>query len=282
MSLPVGCSRETARPDHNGRMHRPLLVALCFAATVGGCGWDGPTAGVRVVNTAVTPGADADLDRGATGGRAAPDTSTEAGTVPPGDADDRPGLENRPGSLGAIPMPSTVAVVGDSLTVSAIDEIERALARLGVREVLIDGRESRRMASGSGALPSGVAAIEGLIDVAEPDLWVVALGTNDVGAQVEADRFRDDLRATLAAIPADVPVVWVDLWIRDRLDDVVEANTVIRTELSRRPAPSEVVDWFAHGPVDGMVTGDGIHLTDAGQTAFASAIADGVLLVALG
>ena len=178
-------------------------------------------------------------------------------------------------------IPATVAVVGDSLTVAATDEITDALSRIGVRAVIVDGRESRRMVSGSNGLPSGVSAIEGILDEHRPELWVVALGTNDVGAAVDVDRFRADLRETLGAIPTGVPVVWVDVWIRDRLDDVVAANAVLHGELAGRAAPTAVVDWFSAGSIDGVITGDGVHLTDAGQARFATEIADTVVALAL-
>lgn len=178
-------------------------------------------------------------------------------------------------------MPATVAVVGDSLTVAATDEIADALSRVGVRTALIDGRESRRMTAGGSDLPSGVSAIEGIVGSHRPDLWVVALGTNDVGAELGAERFRSDVRATLDAIPSDAPVVWVDVWIRDRRDDVVAANTLLHAELAGRAAPTSVVDWFSAGAIDGVITGDGVHLTDAGQIHFAAEIAEAVVALSL-
>ncbi|MFP5488215.1 MAG: hypothetical protein ACLGHQ_07920, partial [Acidimicrobiia bacterium] len=69
----------------------------------------------------------------------------------------------------------------------------------------------------------------------------------------------------------------VDVWIRDRLADVVEANATLRAEIDRRAAPSLVVDWFSNGQLDGIITGDGVHLTGPGEVRFASAIADAVV-----
>lgn len=261
----------------------PLVIAV--VSLVAGCEWDGPPHDVRVI-TSQSGGVDADADADV----AAPDR----GGAPVGDADgDRraapvtsddppsPGLENHPGSLGALSMPATVAVVGDSLTVAATDEIVAALTRAGVRAVVVDGKVSRRMTSSSRDLPSGAAAIETILGEHEPDLWVVALGTNDVGAGVQPERFVDDLRTTVAAIPRTAPLVWVDVWVRDRLEDVVEANTLLRAELGRRRAPTAVADWFSAGTMEGVITGDGIHLTQAGQDRFASAITDAVVALAV-
>jgi lysophospholipase L1-like esterase len=274
--MPDGCSPVTRDADHNGAVRR-FSFLLAVVALAGGCEWDGPSRDVRVV-TSDPATADIAADGGSGGGTDA--TAGPAVSTPPADPL-VPGLEDRPGAFGRLDMPATVAVVGDSLTVAATDEITVALSRVGVRAVIVDGRESRRMASGNSDRPSGISAIEDILDERRPDLWVVALGTNDVGAAVGADRFRTDVRETLAVIPPDAPVVWVDVWIRDRLDAVVEANAVLRRELAGRPAPTAVVDWFSSGSVDGVITGDGVHLTDAGQARFATEIADAVVALAV-
>lgn len=252
-----------------------LGVILATAVLVGGCAWDGPSRDVRVV------GAESERsDRGEVNAAGAEPAAAE---VASSGTDRAPnGLEERPGAWGVVSVPATVAVVGDSLTVAATDEIETSLARIGVRATVIDGRESRRMASGSSGLPSGVSAIAGILADHEPDLWVVALGTNDVGAAVGVERFRADLLETLAAIPVDAPLVWVDVWIRDRHADVVRSNEVLHHELGRRRAPTRVVDWYSSGSVDGVITRDGVHLTTLGQARFAAAIADGIVELSTG
>ncbi len=176
--------------------------------------------------------------------------------------------------------PTSMAVVGDSLTVSAADEIETALSAIGLDVVAVDGLESRRMTRGGSNLPAGTSAIEEImadatID-AEPGLWVIALGTNDVASVGSLDGFRLEMRELLDLIPTDAPVIWVDLWIRDRTESIEEANRLIRTELRQRDGGAAVVDWFAHGDDEGIITGDGVHLTETGRQLFASSIADTV------
>lgn len=257
-----------------------LVVVILAVALLVGCNWDGPARDVRVVPSSapdgVAAGGDATAD-GATGDRATAESAEDGSDGRPGSGE---AVDAAPSSrevrAGAVDVPDTVAVVGDSLTVAATDEITAALAGLGVRTVVVDGRESRRMASGSTALPSGVAAIEQILTEHRPDLWVVALGTNDVGAAAGPDRFRADLRATLAAIPVGAPLAWVDVWIRDHREAVVEANGLLHAELGRRRAPTSVVDWFTEAAADGVITGDGVHLTPIGETRFADAIADAV------
>ncbi len=278
----------------NGAVSLPSRLFLVCAVLLGGCGWDGPAAAVRVVPEvdADTTGAGRDDqpqvgDQGAGDDRTGVDgddtTGAAAGSGDAPHGDQRPATgpaANDGGADQAIlpPFPATVAVVGDSLTLSARDEITTELVGLGLEVMVVDGVESRRMTAGSAGRPSGldaIATIRAELDV-EPDLWVIALGTNDVGAQVDEQRFRDDVRAALSGVGTDSPVVWVDIWIRDRREAAVAANGVIRDELAGRTAPSGVVGWFAHAGGDGLVTDDGVHLTDRGQAAFATAIANQV------
>jgi lysophospholipase L1-like esterase len=262
-------------------------LTLVCAAVLGGCAWDGPSVAVRVVPEATAVGGDdVTPDHGSTGsstGGSDGATESASGDVrAPGADAATSGIDGarEPDSDIEIvpPFPTTVAVVGDSLTLSARDEITAELADLGLDVLVVDGVESRRMTAGSSARPSGLDAIRSIREefAADPDLWVIALGTNDVGAQVDEDRFREDLRATIAGVGLDAPLVWVDIWIRDRRDAAVVANGVIRDEIAERSPPSGVVGWFAHGAGDGMVTGDGVHLTERGQAAFATAIVNQV------
>ena len=252
---------------------RALLISvLCLVGA--GCGLDGPGSGVRAVEASDAPGVP-----GAVGG------ASEAATALGDDGASGPGSARPPGDrlgdgdgfeAGGAMMPATVAVVGDSLTLSAYDEIEAELSGLGLRVTAIDGVESRRMVRGGSEPPPGTDAIEAILaDGQAPDLWIIALGTNDVGAQASTSEFRDDVATILRLIPAGAPVIWVDLWIRDLSDDVVEANDLIRSVVAVRPH-TEVVDWFTHGDDEGVITGDGVHLTDAGRERFATSMADAV------
>ena len=249
---------------------RPLLlIALCLVGA--GCGFGEGSSGVRVATAASEPDATSPSDRvfsdaapGALGGDAVAGGAEGTGGAARLDAS----------STG---LPATVAVVGDSLTLSAHDQIETALAGLGIDVVAIDGVESRRMVSGGSSRPPGVDAIDAIVaDGTRPDLWIIALGTNDVGAESGSDKFRDDVLTVLRHVPPGDPVIWIDLFIRNRVDAVTAANDTLRTVLSVRP-DSEVADWFARGDDPGTITSDGIHLTDAGRVRFAATMADTVV-----
>lgn len=172
--------------------------------------------------------------------------------------------------------PLTVAVVGDSLTLSAEDEIVRALNAAGMHVLAIDGVESRRMTHGGPSLPPGTDAIDRIRAEHDPGVWVIALGTNDVASIGSAAGFSGEMRDVLALIPDDDPVIWVDLWIGGRETPVSDANEVIRTELRRWQGGAAVVDWFSHGTDEGVITGDGVHLTQSGQELYASSIVSAI------
>ena len=168
-----------------------------------------------------------------------------------------------------------MAVVGDSLTLAASDEIRSALDAVGVEAIAIDGAENRRMIHGAEPAP-GLDSITTIASEATPELWVVALGTNDVGAASDPDSYAGDVRRLLDEIPEAAPVVWVDVWIRDRKPAVERANEALREVLAERPG-AIVADWYSHGDDAGLVTVDGVHLTADGRRVFAATIVDAVL-----
>ena len=172
--------------------------------------------------------------------------------------------------------PLSVAVVGDSLTLAASEQIGVALTAIGMEVLAVDGVESRRMVGGS--IPPGVDAIEQILAAgADPDVWVVALGTNDIGAKLAGEAAAADVRAVLALLPADAPVVWVNTWIRDSAGDAALFNNEIRKVLDDRPN-SGIVDWYDNAKDDeALIVGDGIHLTDLGEARFAAQMAAGII-----
>ncbi len=255
-----------------GRRARAACAALVALVLITGCAWDGPASGVEVVPPSAAP---AVAVEGEVALEAEPTASTEPQrvevaeslvTVPAIPQATLPRVRPAPDDL-----PGTVAVVGDSLTLSASDEIEAYLTALGIEVLAVDGAENRRMTRGSEPRP-GVDVVEQIAAVAEPELWVIALGTNDVGAESSVEAFATDVESVLDAIPDGAPVVWVNLFIRNRAAQVEGANAELSTTLSDR-SDSIVADWFQHGDEPGLVTVDGVHLTEDGQFVFAATIA---------
>ncbi len=172
--------------------------------------------------------------------------------------------------------PLTVAVVGDSLTLAASEQIDVALNAIGMEVLAIDGVESRRMVGG--AIPPGVDAIERILATGdEPDVWVVALGTNDIGAKLAGDAAAADITTLLALLPADAPVVWINTWIRNQAGDAALFNNEIRKVLESRPSAG-IVNWYENAKDDeALIVSDGIHLTDLGEARFAAQMAAGII-----
>lgn len=181
------------------------------------------------------------------------------------------------GSLRAGERPATVAMVGDSITVAAAAELETALTELGLEVLLIDAQVGRRMTVGErGRLVPGVDVVQYVSAVLDPELWIVALGTNDIGQYPDVARVEEQVAEILGHIPEGVPVVWVDTWIRDRPDQARAVNEAIRGIVGQRSGVL-VVEWAIHAGAEGVLSGDGVHLTDGlGRTRFAEVVAAGV------
>jgi lysophospholipase L1-like esterase len=248
---------------------RPLVLISCLLL-VAGCGAANVAADVEVVESRNTPGGytNSAFERVQDGfgefdqiGERPQSPSTES--VVPVDVVAGP---ERP------PRPRTVAVIGDSLTLSAEQEIVAAMVSAELFVITVDGVENRRMVRGTREIEPGVEAIEAVLEDHEPELWVIALGTNDVGSQVGVDAFREEMDELLALLPPDAPVIWVDLWIRDLDDQIVDANRVIRAGLGGRQGVAAVVDWHAQAANPGVIIRDGVHLTNDGQELFADSI----------
>lgn len=249
------------------RRHAVLALGLpVVLAALAGCSGDAGSGVAAVGHEPAVAAADATTDAtGAEpgdplGSRSAPDVAAATITTAPIDG-----------------PPSVVAVVGDSLTVSARDEIEAALAARGVDIVIIDGLESRRMTGGDVRVEPGIDAVESLVvEGVTADLWVIALGTNDVGAQVGPEAFHAAATSVLDRLPPGVPVVWVDVYVRDLSEQSVAANRVLREIAATRPGML-VVDWYSNGDDVGVVIADGVHLSDPGQLRFADVIGAGIV-----
>lgn len=197
---------------------------------------------------------------------------------PDGDGgdDDVPLIQGLGASSIPMPMPDTVAVIGDSIARSADPYLRAALEALGFEVVAYDAVESRRMVNGAGAVPSGKSAIDEVLDRGEePDLWIIALGTNDVGAATGTDAWAAAIDDLMEAIPNDADVMWVDTWLRPLDPAAVEFNATLRQEL-RRHRNTLAIDWHDRAATDGLITDDGVHLSESGRIEYARMIADAI------
>ena len=172
---------------------------------------------------------------------------------------------NGPGiALDGGPAGRRVAMVGDSITVGSTPGLEAAAAELGI-DLTIDAEVGRRMTVGNSP-DSGLDAIADLLaDSGVPDLWVVALGTNDVGQYADGE-YTAQIETLLDALPAGARVVWIDVYVRDREDASDEFNDELADVLNARGGAS-IGDWTQFATGDGVLS-DGIHPSDDGASLF--------------
>lgn len=233
-------------PFPAGRRRSALLAALLIAGSA--------------VGLAACGGDDGTGDSGAV-------LELSAGTVPP----DGPGIVLGDPAGGALPRAGRyVAMVGDSLTVGATAGLEAAAASLDI-DLRIDAEIGRRITSGSDP-DSGIDAVTELLDeYGTPDLWVVALGTNDVGQYSTPEEYADQINALLALIPADAPLVWIDVYLSVR-EDASEQFDQVLTEILTQRGNATIGTWSSIATGDGMLSGDGVHPSDEGSAQFVTVV----------
>lgn len=215
-----------------------------------------------------------------------PDAEPIASTSPPTPAPTQPVPDLVSPVVSSIPASSEtidgveVAVIGDSLTVSAHDQIVDAFANADANVVGFDALDGRRMVNGTANRPGGLAALQAAVADSSitPDVWVIALGTNDVAAQISPEQLATDIAALLGEV--DAPVVWIDVFVGAFTERSADFARQIRGIAAQR---SDVVvgDWYHEALDPDMLVDDQVHLTDAGKDRFAAVMVDTVRRVDL-
>lgn len=287
---------------HNGSvLRRTSLLVAAGAVTFGlaGCGHDGPPVAVATGASSIPDTVEQEIRANAASVAAAtpdddaveltvddlpiatsvPPTTVARGSIVFEGGVDIDGVDDGGVALGPPPMPSSVAVIGDSIALSAEPYVTGALEGLGIDVVGYDARENRRMVNGSGAVSSGRNAIRDIVEFGEdPDLWLVALGTNDVGAFTGREAWQTAIDELMAEIPDDADVVWIDTWARPLDEHAVDFNAALRDELRTRD-DVWVLDWHRRAGEEGLIVGDGVHLTESGRIEFARLVGDGLRFI---
>jgi lysophospholipase L1-like esterase len=182
----------------------------------------------------------------------------------------------------------TVVMIGDSITRASTPELQARFEQMGITNLVIQAQNSKRMAVSTSDNPSG-AAIAAFLTAADSaaggdsdraldrsnELWVVALGTNDIGHYSSPDQIAAAVNEVLGMVPDEVPLVWVDTYYEDASDEAAEVNSVINDRVRRR-GNAVVAPWSLFAPTDGVLVGDGVHPTQAGNDVFAYVVADTV------
>lgn len=143
-------------------------------------------------------------------------------------------------------------IIGDSVTAGAATAIQRMLPN-----AFVDGQVSRQLAAGPGVYSQDVAAGH------DGNVIIVALGGNSL------IRDTSQVQAMIDAV-GDKPLYFVTIRSPYPLQD---ANNQILREFADQHDNVGIIDWkgASEGHSEYLVD-DGIHLTEAGQEAFATLI----------
>ena len=171
----------------------------------------------------------------------------------------------------------SVVMIGDSITKGATSSLDERYELLGLQHV-IEAENGKRMAVSSKGNPSGASVAEFIAggDADHSDeVWVVALGTNDIGQYAGPEEIAAAVNEVLAVVPDDAALVWVDTYFRDRTDRAEQVNAIIHDRVERR-GNSVIAPWTSFAVTDGVLSGDGIHPTTDGADVFAFVVTDTV------
>jgi hypothetical protein len=168
-------------------------------------------------------------------------TSTQLEALPTTDASAGDGV----GSGPTVEDRGPIVVVGDSLTWESGAGLEAGLRASGWRPVILDSFPGRQVTDAMPDPYSGLTATKRILienDLRDP-LWIVALGTNDIGVDgrsVEANRSANE--ALLGVLGSEARVVWVEVWRPDLPSASLDYNVMLQ-ELSRDWQNLRIAPW---------------------------------------
>ena len=184
------------------------------------------------------------------------------------------------GVASAAPAPAStgtgrIAVVGDSLTQGTMRYQPDACSAVGWAETTIDAHVSRGVRTKVKSDPhTGLTAVDFVRETAgEPDMWVVALGTNDAGIYPK-DKHADLIRQMMDRIGSGHSVMWVNIYLPGTRTRMAAWNSALDTVAAERPAELSVFDWASVASNQRWMAGDLVHCTGKGYEHRATAIAE--------
>lgn len=171
----------------------------------------------------------------------------------------------------------TVVMIGDSITVASTSALQEVYEQLGFDEIIIESTEGKRTALTFGSNPSGVDIASFIANSLDRDddhsneLWVVALGTNDINQYSDAAERAAAINEMLQTVPEESPLIWVDTYFEDQLEGAAAINDVISDRMSER-GNSAIARWSSVAADDGNLRDDGVHPREKGSAMFAAVI----------
>jgi lysophospholipase L1-like esterase len=191
-----------------------------------------------------------------------------------------PTAQPLPTGIGKLPAAQVTrtkfAMVGDSITKASSKSLTTVLENQGFTDINIEAEVSRRIAVGDGkAEPlSGVKTLFTMMsDGVDPDVWAIAMGTNDVGKYKNADEYATLIDQMMSMPDAKKPMVWVDVYNPTQLAGTKLFNEVLRQRAVAR-GNTTVLSWFdlASDPKEKILRDDHIHPNDKGTLVFADLV----------
>lgn len=167
-------------------------------------------------------------------------------------------------------VPKSIAVVGDSITARSQPAIEAVLTQVGFTTITVNAEPSRRIEVGSKKPIAGLDVVTFIEASSPPEMWVVALGTNDAGLYSQDSDYQGLIDHVLAAIPSKVPLVWMSTYRHDQIKGSEQFNLLIRSSLKAR-GNAVVGEWYQQvtKSKQAILTKDGVHPNADGILVFA-------------
>ena len=187
------------------------------------------------------------------------------GTVPAGG----PAIDLTPSPSGG-DGGRDVVVIGDSITVAAEPEIMAGAAGIDA-DVNVLAEVGRRIASGPDPSP-GTEVLRDVLADGQPDLVVVALGTNDIGKYSTVEEYAAQVEELVDLLPEDQPLVWINTYLSRSPDDSAAFNAALLETLSDR-GTATIGRWSTIAQRHGMLR-DGVHPSEVGNQEFADLVID--------
>jgi lysophospholipase L1-like esterase len=173
---------------------------------------------------------------------------------------------------------NSVVMIGDSITKGSTPYLDERFGLLGL-DHLIEAENGKRMAVSAQNNPSGAVLAGFLAEHGDGDhsdeVWVVALGTNDISQYAGSDAIAVAVDTVLDQVPDDAALVWVDTYISGRPEHTAAVNSVIRQRVHGR-GNSVIAPWTSFVENEKVLTGDGVHPTSDGADVFAFVVTDTV------
>ena len=165
-------------------------------------------------------------------------------------------------------------MVGDSLTQGTMRYQTDACSAVGWAETTIDAHVSRGVRTKVKSDPhTGLTAVDFVRETSgEPDVWVVALGTNDAGI-ISKDKQADLIRQMMDHIGSGHSVMWVNVYLPGTRTRQAAWNSALTEVAAERAAEMSVFDWASLAQNQRWMANDLIHCTGKGYEHRATAIA---------